>query len=64
MKKTRRWISSLARACGITIAFAICVVASGSHSAIEIGVADIIVGDVYGRDLSNRMSAGESLSER
>ena len=61
MKKTRRWISSLARACGITIAFAICVVASGSHSAIEIGVADIIVGDVYGRDLSNRMSAGESL---
>ena len=61
MKKTRRWISSLARACGITIAFAICVLASGSHSAIEIGVADIIVGDVYGRDLSNRMSAGESL---
>ena len=34
---------------------------TGTYSAMEIGVADIVVGDVYGRNLSKRMNAGEKL---
>ena len=34
---------------------------TGTHSAMEIGVADIVVGNVYGRNLSKRMNAGEKL---
>ncbi|MEC8775423.1 MAG: peptidylprolyl isomerase, partial [Pseudomonadota bacterium] len=57
----QRWPYLFARACGIATAFSICIIASFSHSAIDIGVADIIVGDVYGRNLSKRMNAGETL---
>ena len=61
MRASRYWVTSLGRVCGVTIALLICVIAKGSHSATEIGIADIIVGDVYGRNLSKRMTAGETL---
>ena len=61
MKDCQLWPYLFARTCGIATAFSICIIASGSHSAIDIGVADIIVGDVYGRNLSKRMNAGETL---
>ncbi|MBO90253.1 MAG: hypothetical protein CMP14_12090 [Rickettsiales bacterium] len=61
MRASRYWVPSLVRACGFTIAFLICVITTVSHSAIEIGIADIIVGDVYGRNLSKRMTSGETL---
>lgn len=51
----------LDRVLGILTVIALSTVAGGSHSAIEIGVADIVVGDVYGRNLSKRMNAGETL---
>jgi peptidylprolyl isomerase len=49
------------RAVALLTVLGLSVAASGSHSAIEIGVADIIVGDVYGRNISKRMLAGEKL---
>lgn len=49
------------RGAGFITILATLVIASGTHSAIEIGVADIVVGDVYGRNLSKRMLAGEKL---
>jgi cyclophilin family peptidyl-prolyl cis-trans isomerase len=52
---------SIVRGIGFSTILAISMFATGTHSAIEIGVVDIVVGDVYGRNLSKRMVAGEKL---
>jgi len=51
----------IVRAIRFSTILAISMFSTGTHSAIEIGVADIVVGDVYGRNLSKRMTAGEKL---
>jgi peptidylprolyl isomerase len=57
----RHWAHGIVRGIGFSIILAIMISARGTQSAIEIGVADIVVGDVYGRNLSKRMIAGEKL---
>ncbi len=52
--------STVRRAAALAAVFVL-VSTTGTHSAIEIGVADIVVGNVYGRNLSKRMNAGEKL---
>ena len=57
----RQRTHGIVRGIGFSTILAISMFATGTHSAIEIGVADIVVGDVYGRNLSKRMTAGEKL---
>ena len=57
----RGGIQKAARRVGAMAAVLILISSTGTHSAIEIGVADIVVGSVYGRNLSKRMNAGEKL---
>jgi cyclophilin family peptidyl-prolyl cis-trans isomerase len=57
----RHLAHSIVRGIGFSTILAIWMFATGTHSAIEIGVADIVVGNVYGRNLSKRMIAGEKL---
>lgn len=61
LARTERKKLAGSRLIGVLTVMAVSLLASGTHSAIEIGVADIIVGDVYGRNLSKRMTAGETL---
>ena len=57
----RQQTRGIVRGIGFSIILAISMFATGTQSAIEIGVADIVVGDVYGRNLSKRMITGEKL---
>ena len=57
----RQRTHGILRGIGFSTILAISMFATGTHSAIEIGVADIVVGDVYGRNLSKRMVSGEKL---
>ena len=52
---------SAARRMATLAAIFILISSTGTQSAMEIGVADIVVGNVYGRNLSKRMNAGEKL---
>ena len=45
----------------ILVAFFVLISSTVTQSAKEIGVADIVVGNVYGRNLSKRMNAGDKL---
>lgn len=49
------------RRIGLLAVMLVVISSTGTHSAIEIGVADIVVGKVYGRNLNKRMNQGEKL---
>jgi len=57
-QKFQRGSQLVARVAGVIV---LSFLAGSGQAAIEIGVADIVVGDVYGRNLSKRMIAGEKL---
>ncbi len=52
---------SAARRTAALAAIFFLISSTDARSAMEIGVADIVVGNVYGRNLSKRMNAGEKL---
>lgn len=57
----RRGGMSCRRGISLLMVLVLSCAAGSGRAAIEIGVADIIVGDVYGRNLQKRMTAGEKL---
>ena len=52
---------SAARRTARLAAIFVLISSTDARSAMEIGVADIVVGNVYGRNLSKRMNAGDKL---
>lgn len=49
------------RRIGLLAVMLVMISSTGTHSAIEIGVADIVVGKVYGRNLNKPMNQGQNL---